>query len=209
MTWIETVDPAEARGKLKRLYEQIQSPGGQVDNILRAHSLRPRTLEAHLALYRAVLHSRPRELSARECELVGVCVSTWNGCDYCVRHHQAGLAKIVGNAELAASLVAAGTTSGSGSATLGTGTVTTLTAREHELCCYAKKLTLAPGDLTPDDLVGLRRAGLSDTAILEVNQVVSYFAYANRTVLGLGVEIAGEALGEHPDADSDEPYRHF
>jgi uncharacterized protein YciW len=50
----------------------------------------------------------------------------------------------------------------------------------------------------------MREAGLDDGMILEVNQVVAYFAYANRTVLGLGVSHAGEVLGLSP-GDSDDP----
>jgi uncharacterized protein YciW len=50
----------------------------------------------------------------------------------------------------------------------------------------------------------MRRQGLSDGEILEVNQVVAYFAYANRTVLGLGVTTEGDTLGLSPSA-SDRP----
>ena len=57
------------------------------------------------------------------------------------------------------------------------------------------------------DVEGLRAAGLSDAAILDVNQIVAYFAYANRTVLGLGVSHVGEPLGLHPDEDRDD-FRH-
>jgi uncharacterized protein YciW len=49
----------------------------------------------------------------------------------------------------------------------------------------------------------MRAAGLDDGRILEVNQVVAYFAYANRTVQGLGVTTAGDVLGLSP-ADSDD-----
>ena len=38
-----------------------------------------------------------------------------------------------------------------------------------------------------------------DGEILEVNQVAAYFAYANRTVTGLGVSTEGEKLGLSPD----------
>ena len=48
----------------------------------------------------------------------------------------------------------------------------------------------------------LRAAGLEDGEILEVNQVAAYFAYANRTVQGLGVTTDGDVLGLSP-ADSD------
>ncbi len=44
----------------------------------------------------------------------------------------------------------------------------------------------------------MRDAGLGDGKILEINQVASYFAYANRTVTGLGVSIEGEVLGLSP-----------
>ena len=49
----------------------------------------------------------------------------------------------------------------------------------------------------------MRREGLDDGQILEVNQVVAYFAYANRTVLGLGVATAGEELGLSPSDGED------
>lgn len=45
--------------------------------------------------------------------------------------------------------------------------------------------------LTESDLAGMRDKGMDDGKILEVNQVVSYFCYANRTVLGLGVRYPG------------------
>ncbi|MEL6676889.1 MAG: alkylhydroperoxidase, partial [Bacteroidota bacterium] len=45
--------------------------------------------------------------------------------------------------------------------------------------------------------------------ILEINQVVSYFHYANRTVLGLGVNTQGEILGLSPsDDDNHENWSH-
>jgi hypothetical protein len=45
---------------------------------------------------------------------------------------------------------------------------------------------------------------MDDGEILEVNQVTAYFAYANRTVLGLGVTTEGDVLGLSPN-DSDDP----
>jgi len=69
---------------------------------------------------------------------------------------------------------------------------------------YAAKLTTAADTLTENDIVVLREAGLDDGAILEINQVSAYFAYANRTVLGLGVGMAGDIIGLSP-GDSDDP----
>jgi uncharacterized protein YciW len=58
-------------------------------------------------------------------------------------------------------------------------------------------------------VAALREAGLDDGEILEVNQVVSYFAYANRTVLGLGVDTTGDALGLSPgNSESPDDWGH-
>jgi len=53
------------------------------------------------------------------------------------------------------------------------------------------------------DIDELRQSGFDDGEILEVNQVSAYFAYANRTVLGLGVDTDGDIIGLSPD-DSDD-----
>jgi len=194
MSWIDVVELNEASGKLRELYHQVQSHDGQIDNILKAHSLRPRTLAAHLKLYKATLHSKPNALSPRERELVGVCVSMLNDCTYCVEHHRAGLARHLNDEALALEL---------GRAAVGEIDSDKLTARERALCKYTTKLTQRPGEMSESDLTPLRDNGLNDTAILDLNQIVAYFAYANRTVLGLGVNTAGEVLGLHPDEDEE------
>ena len=62
MTWITTIPHAEASGRLKASYDRIAGPGGQIDNILAAHSLRPHTLDGHMALYKSVLHHTGNKL---------------------------------------------------------------------------------------------------------------------------------------------------
>lgn len=47
-------------------------------------------------------------------------------------------------------------------------------------------------------LEAMRAAGFDDGEMLEINQLVAYFAYANRTVLGLGVTTDGDILGLSP-----------
>jgi uncharacterized protein YciW len=66
------------------------------------------------------------------------------------------------------------------------------------MLAYAKKLTLEPSEMRKTDLAAMRTLGMSDEAILDLDQVVAYFAYVNRTVLGLGVSVDGEKLGLHP-----------
>ncbi len=54
---------------------------------------------------------------------------------------------------------------------------------------YSVKLTERPGDMILEDVDHLRDAGFNDRAILDINQIVAYFAYVNRVADGLGVEL--------------------
>ncbi len=64
---------------------------------------------------------------------------------------------------------------------------------------YADKLTRTPGEMNEDDLIPLRLAGLSDRAILDLNQTVAYYAYVNRVADGLGV-VLDEYASQPPEA---------
>ena len=54
---------------------------------------------------------------------------------------------------------------------------------------YASKLTEHPTDMISKDVERLRDVGYTDRGILDINQIVSYFAYVNRVADGLGVEL--------------------
>jgi len=54
---------------------------------------------------------------------------------------------------------------------------------------YAAKLTLEPWNMAESDVVNLRDAGFSDSAILDICQVTGYYAFVNRLADGLGVEL--------------------
>ena len=68
---------------------------------------------------------------------------------------------------------------------------------------YAGKLTDCPMTVKENDAEELRQLGWTDGEILEINQVVAYFAYANRTVLGLGINTKGDILGLSPTNSED------
>ena len=53
----------------------------------------------------------------------------------------------------------------------------------------ADKLTKTPWDMVEEDVKALRDVGFSDGAILDINQVTSYYAFVNRLADGLGVEL--------------------
>ena len=190
MPWIEPLAYAEARGRLRQLYDRIRGPDGAIDDIMTAHSLRPHTMEGHMALYKAVLHHGANRVPKWFMETLGVWVSGLNACAYCVAHHDAGLARLLGDdARLAAIREA-----------LASGEIESgpFTEAEKRALRYAEALTRDPASVTEAQIQGLRAAGYDDGEILEINQVTAYFAYANRTVLGLGCSTEGDVLGLSP-----------
>ena len=64
-----------------------------------------------------------------------------------------------------------------------------LTLPQRVMLDYAVKLTESPAFMEAADLKPLREAGFDDKAILDINQIVAYFAYVNRVADGLGVEM--------------------
>ncbi len=54
---------------------------------------------------------------------------------------------------------------------------------------YAVKLTKKPWQMKAADVEELRRHGVSDAAILDINQIPGYFNFVNRLADGLGVEL--------------------
>jgi len=85
--WIRMIPDAEAKGLLKRLYDKVRTPHGTVDNVMRAHSLRPHTMDGHVTLYRSVLHNPDNTLPFWFLEVVASYTSIVNDCAYSLAHH--------------------------------------------------------------------------------------------------------------------------
>lgn len=197
MSWIKTLNYNNAKGKLRAIYDRVKGPDNNIDNILMAHSLRPHTLEGHMTLYKYVLHHPGNKLPKWLLETIGIYVSLLNECTYCVDHHFAGLSRLLKDGIAANDIRAALDTRNPSDASAH------LSKRDIKALEYAAYLTTAPANLSEANIEDLRTAGLSDGEILEINQVTAYFAYANRTVLGLGVTTNGDIIGLSPNDNAD------
>lgn len=62
-----------------------------------------------------------------------------------------------------------------------------ISPKESALLDFAVKLTREPWDSAEADVAALRAAGWSDSAILDLTQIVAYFNFVNRLSQGLGV----------------------
>lgn len=195
MAWLKTISSSDATGKLKQIYKRVAGPNGRIDNILLAHSLRPHTLEGHMRLYKNVLHHNANQLPKSQLEALGTFVSLLNQCGYCVEHHYHGYRRLINDDQHAEKVLKAMKADDLSQ------------VFDEKECClfdYAKKLTLAPSSVDKNDFDKMRLAGFDEGEILEANQVIAYFNYANRTVLGLGVELEEQDVGLSPNDNSDE-----
>lgn len=200
MSWIKVIGFDEATGKLKQIYKKIKGPNNQIDNVLSIHSLRPHTLVGHMSLYKNTLHHSNNTFPNWFLELLGTYTSYINNCEYCYKHHFTGMKRFLNDDKKAESLkqhIEADTL------------IDFLSKKEFALVDYAKKLTFTADKIKKEDIENLKSLGYSDGEILEVNQVVSYFNYANRTVLGLGVNTNNEILGLSPkNKDNESAWDH-
>ena len=194
MSWIKVISFNEATGKLKRLYEKVTGPNNNVDNIMMIHGLRPHTMTGHMSLYKNVLHNSNNTLPKWFLETIGVYVSILNKCDYCINHHFEGLKRLIDN-DMKSNQI---------KFDLENENQPFEEDKFNDGLVYAKKLTLNASEVKERDVVSLRNVDLTDGEILEINQVVSYFNYANRTVLGLGVSTKGDIIGLSPNNSDDE-----
>ena len=195
MSWIKTIAYEKADSKLKALYDRVKGPNNNVDNIMMMHSLRPHSMEGHMAIYKYVLHHRDNTIDKWFLETLGVWVSTLNKCNYCVEHHFAGLKRLLNDDAKANQIRSAIDTNNIENAPLEN--------RQKTAMEYARKLTNNPGSIREENIEKLRADGFTDGEILEINQVCAYFSYANRTVLGLGCSTKGDVLGLSPNNNDD------
>ena len=195
MTWISTIAYEDADPRLKKIYNRVKGPDGRIDNILMSHSLRPASLQGHMTLYKGVLHHSGNALPKWLLEAIGVYVSLLNGCDYCVEHHYEGMLRLQEDPPRSAAIREALTAQAPDQAFSG---------RDLAIMQYVYTLTVTPTKVTLSQVDQMRAHGMDDGEVLEVNQVAAYFSYANRTVLGLGVNTKGDELGLSPN-DNDDP----
>ncbi len=82
MAWIEATREDEWSGELaEQLSDVLDREHGRVDNIMQIHSLDPRGMAAHAALYRSAM-AGTATLRKVERELIALVVSRINDCHY-------------------------------------------------------------------------------------------------------------------------------
>jgi uncharacterized peroxidase-related enzyme len=184
--WIKMISDEEASEELLDVLKLARTPHGTVDNVMRVHSLRPNTMRGHVVLYRAALHDDANTLATWLQETISSYVSILNNCAYSLANHWKNARHLIGDDDRADRIE---------KALHARRPEDEFEGRELALLRYAEKLTLAPGTIGKADIDAMRHAGLDDGEILEANQIIGYFNYANRSLNGLGVTTEGDIVG--------------
>jgi len=93
-----------------------------------------------------------------------------------VTHHRRGLRRLLKDDALLARVESDWATAG-------------LDDRRAAILHFAETLTRTPSSMSPEDVGALRSAGFTDRDVLDIVEVIAYYAYANRIADGLGITL--------------------
>jgi len=148
MSRIKAVNPNDATGKTKELFEIVQKKFGKVPNLLRTFGNSPAALEAYLkfsdALAGGVLNAKVREQ-------IALAVAETNECEYCLSAHSV-IGRMIGleDDEIVRSRQ-----------------VSSADPKIDELLKFSSRIVKKHGFVTNEDLRDVRAAGYGDEEITE------------------------------------------
>ena len=174
MVWIETVPWADSEGTLRDAYDWQAAALGEPAEFTMLGSLYPEVVEERLRFYR-VVENCPSGLAPTERQAAALVTSRLNGTDHCASGLRLKLESLGLGTDALDAIDA------------DPGQVESGDSRLDAICAHAAKLTTAPADMTEADLQSLRDVGLTDLDIVDLNNMVSYYCYINRVVMGLGL----------------------
>ncbi len=61
---------------------------------------------------------------------------------------------------------------------------------------FAERLTRTPGAMNSEDIDALHAVGFTDRDVLDIVEVIAYYAYANRIADGLGITLEPRIAGD-------------
>ena len=179
MPRIEPIEINAATGKAAELLEELAGRGGETGPMVRAMANAPVVLRSYLDLNRAVKRSH---IDRRVTERVNLAVHEWLGCAYCLAAHTRAAGEL-GLSELDIELARQGTATD---------------PKVAALVAYGQQLIAAPGEVTDEQVTGLREYGYTDEQIAEVVALVALQLLTGAFNLVAGIEPANNDESPSP-----------
>lgn len=153
MSRINAIDPENATGETRELFDAAKEKMGGVPNVLRVLGNSPAALKAYLTLGEILGNTA---FDAREREAVALTVAAANGCNYCASAHTAISKSLkVSDDDIESQLEARSDD-----------------ARLQSTLQFAKTVVEKRGWVSDADLEQARGAGLEDSEIMDVIAIV-------------------------------------
>ncbi len=174
MTWIRTIGWEEAEGQLREAYDWQAGALGEPAEFTMLGSMYPAIVEERLRLYR-VVENCESSLTQIERQAAGWVASLLNGTAHCASGLELKLRSLGVDSVTMDAILAAPSDAEVADKRLGT------------ILRHAAKLTVSPTEMSNGDVDELRSVGLDDLDIVDLNNMVAYYNYINRVVMGLGL----------------------
>jgi uncharacterized peroxidase-related enzyme len=171
MTFVRTVDPAEAEGQVREMYEGIEQQCGEIPNWATIFSLRPPVRDAWNTLLKTVRSNLP----VRTYELATMTAARALQNTYCALAHGKVLADDVFDS--------------GGVAAIATGAADApLEPREVAMIAFVEKMVRNAVSVTAGDVETLRSHGYSDADIFDIAAAASARCFFSTLLDALGVQ---------------------
>jgi len=160
--------------EVQEIFMEIEGAFGKIPNLFKTYAHFPPLLKANWNKVRAIMMQG--NLRRKTKEAIALLVSKDNSCAYCVAAHTAAL-KSIGITEKEINIIENEIEK------------SMFTEKERELITFARKANKDPNGITDKEFGKLKKAGASDSEIVEVLGVMEIFTAFNKFLDSLNVEI--------------------
>jgi len=174
MVRISILEKDEISKDVQEIYAEIEDAFGKIPNLFKTYAHFPPLLKANWNKVRAIMMQG--NLRRKTKEAIALLVSKDNSCAYCVAAHTAAL-KSIGITEKEINIIENEIEK------------SMFTEKERELITFARKANKDPNGITDKEFGKLKKAGASDSEIVEVLGVMEIFTAFNKFLDSLNVEI--------------------
>lgn len=160
MARLKAINPDEATGKTRELFDTVQNKMGMVPNMMRTMGNSPAALNGYLG-FNAALNNA--SIGSKLGELISITVANENECNYCNAAHSYIAEKIGLNADAI------------NNARKGTSADPKINAA----LVFAKDILNSKGHVSHASIENVKEAGYSEAEIVEIVAMVSLSIYTN------------------------------
>ncbi|OQP52866.1 peroxidase [Niastella yeongjuensis] len=160
MARFKVLNPDEATGKTKDLFELVKGKMGMVPNVMRIMGNSPAVLNGYLS-FNTALHSA--SIDNKLGELIALAVANENGCDYCDAAH-----------------VYFSTKMGLDDTTIDNARLGTSTDPKIKTALqFVKEILDKRGHVSDASIAAIKAAGFNDAEIIEIVAKTSFYIFTN------------------------------